>query len=136
MNKNIHTEPSVCDDFQESISNSLIRNRSILDILGKLDQYNNRVTRSVFKAVTSCGCVNIDAKKQNFDQNSFENMINTVDSHFLGELCDDCKDIISEEIGSNLFYLAALCDTLGLRMEDIMDKEIERVKTLGVYALK
>lgn len=136
-NKNLKLKDySICDDFQEQVSNILIRNKSILDILAKLDEYNNRVTRSVVKSVTACGCINIDAKKQDYSEVSFEDMVNSVDSHIVGQLCEDCEDKISEEISSNLFYIAALCDTLDLSLNDILTRETERVKTLGVFTLK
>lgn len=127
---------SICDEFQEQVSSILIRNKSILDILAKLDEYNNRVTKSVVKSATACGCINIDAKKQNYSEKSFEDMVYSVDSHVSGQLCEICEEKVSEEISSNLFYIAALCDTLNLSLNDILTKETDRVKTLGVFTLK
>ena len=39
----------ICKDFQEQVSQVLIRHKSILDIITKLDQYNARITRAFSK---------------------------------------------------------------------------------------
>ncbi len=64
-NLKVYDNNSVCKDFQNEVSKSLIRHKSILDIMTKLDEYNARINRAVAKSVTSCGCISIDAKKQN-----------------------------------------------------------------------
>ncbi len=45
-------------------------------------------------------------------------------------------DIIEREIGKNLFYLVALCDTLDMDFYDIIIKEDQRVNLLGNYNLR
>ncbi len=37
----------VYNDFQEQVSRVLIRHKSILDIMTKLDEYNSRINRAV-----------------------------------------------------------------------------------------
>ena len=46
-----------CDDFQNQVEEVLIRHKSILDIITKLDEYTSRINRAVVKSVTSCGCI-------------------------------------------------------------------------------
>ena len=117
-------------------SNVLIRHKSILDIITKLDEYNARINRAVIKSVTSCGCISIDAKKQEYNSESLEELKKSLKSHLEGELCEVCSEKIEEEIGSYLFYLAALCDTLGMNLSDIFNNEYNNLKTLGIYNLK
>ena len=136
-NKNIieNTDTNI-RDFQNQVSQVLVRHRSILDTMTKLDEFSSRINRSVVKSVTACGCIAIDAQKQDFGTESFENMINKVDNHVKGHICDSCKDVIEEEIGSYLFYLASLTNALDLDLSSILSKEYNRIKTLGIYSLK
>lgn len=127
---------SLCEDFQSIVSKVLVRHKSILDTMTKLDEYNARINRAVAKSVTSCGCISINAKKQDFGTDSLENMVKNAKTHVEGEICIGCQDIIEEEIGSYLFYLASLCNSLGLNLQDILEKELDRIKTLGIYSLK
>lgn len=127
---------SVCEDFQDQVSKVLIRHRSILDVITKLDEYNARINRAVAKSVTSCGCISINAQKQDFSKDTFEDMLNTVNTHLDGKICNSCTEVVEEEIGSYIFYLAALSDTLGLSLDQIMNKENDRIKTLGIFSLK
>lgn len=126
----------ICEDFQNQVSQVLVRHKSILDTMTKLDEYNTRINRAVAKSVTSCGCISINAKKQDFGTDSLENMVKNAKTHVEGKLCSGCKDIIEEEIGSYLFYLASLCNSLGIDFSQAMAKEYDRVKTLGVFSLK
>ena len=79
-NKNIieNTDTNI-RDFQNQVSQVLVRHRSILDTITKLNDFNSRINRSVVKSVTACGCISIDAQKQDFGTESFENMINKVE---------------------------------------------------------
>ena len=55
------------DNFQDSVGELLVRHKSILDVLTKYQESQSRVNRAVVKAVTSCGCIEINSKKQNYD---------------------------------------------------------------------
>jgi|SRR5699024_6825185 len=137
MHTNNNTDKDlICDDFQNQISKLLIRHKSILDILSKKNQYNARIDGAITKSVTKCGCIAIDAKEQKFSGESYEDIVHNVDTHLNGQLCESCSDIVEMEIGSYLFYLASLCNTLDLNLNDIISKELDRNKTLGIYSLK
>jgi len=125
-----------CDNFQDMVSKVLIRHKSILDIITKLDEYNARINRAVVKSVTSCGCISIDASKQEYDKETLEELRSSLKDHMDGELCEICKEKIEEEIGSHVFYLAALCQTLGIDFSEVLKNEYKNMKTLGVYSLK
>ncbi len=126
----------LCNDFQEQVSQVLIRHKSILDIMTKLDEYNARINRAVAKSVTACGCISIHAEKQDYSKESFADNIDSVENHLEGKICNSCKDVIEKEIGSYVFYIAAMCNTLGLNLEELLQKEYETISTLGIFSLK
>ena len=121
---------TLTEDFQETVAKLHIWNKSILDILSKLNIANGKVTRATIKAVTNCGCVEIDGKKSvvTFDKKEGGSQIK-------GVLCEECKANIEKEIGENLYYLVSLCNAMNLNVDKIIMKEAERVKTLGKYNL-
>lgn len=138
MDKKIETEKenNLCTDFQDTISQVLVRHKSILDIMTKMDEYNARINRAVVKSVTSCGCISIDAKKQDFTAESYKDLPAKLDNHLRGELCEQCKEVIDLEMGNYLFYITALCHTLGLDLNEVMQNEYDRNKTLGLFNLR
>ena len=127
----------VVDKFQYTVQDLLVRNKSIIDQLTKFQDSNSRVNRTIVKAVTQCGCIQIDAHKQPFGEDgAFEDAYATFETHLSGSLCENCRDAIEKELGSNLFYMASLCNTLDLNLYDIMIKELERAKMLGKYNMR
>lgn len=125
-----------CKDFQKEVEEVLIRHKSILDITTKLDEYNARINRAVAKSVTNCGCIEINAKKQDFSKESLQEIKNNMKTHVKGELCPSCKEIVEEEIGAYLFYLSSLCNVLNIDLSETITKEYQNIKTLGIYSLK
>lgn len=124
------------DTFQKNVDQFLIQHRSILDVMTKYQESNARVNRAIAKAVTQCGCLKINAKKQIIPSNTKLTEIHKfMDNHLEGSLCDSCKEIIETEMGSSLFYVAAICSILNLNFDDIIKKEEERISTLGIYNL-
>lgn len=138
MGRNIGSidENVVCDEFQEKVSEVLIRHKSILDIITKLDEYNARINRAVMKSVTSCGCISINASKQKYNTDTLEELSRSLKNHVDGELCEVCREKIEEEMGAYAFYLASLCNTLDISLWDVLIKEFDNLKTLGIYNLK
>ncbi len=125
-----------CEEFQKVVSEYLVRNRSILDVMTKLQDAATRVNRAIAKAVTYCGCVRIEASKQEIPEDvKFAEVHSYVKSHIEGELCPNCKDVIETELGNALFYLAAACCLLGLDMKSVLEREDDRISTLGLYSL-
>lgn len=129
----------IFDDFQNAVDECLLRHRSLLDIITKLQESEGRINRAVAKSVTNCGCIQIDAKKQkmpnvdDIDINFFKEHLST---HLNGDLCENCRDVIEREIGNNLFYLTSLCNLLDLNLYDILLKELNRINTLGKYTFR
>lgn len=134
-NKSIDKKPKY-NDFQEQVSQFLVRHRSLLDIMTKMQEYNARINRAVVKSVTNCGCISIDAKKQDFTGESYGDLAQHMDNHLHGAICDSCREVIGEEIGNHLFYLAALCNTLDLDLMEILNNEYDKNNTLGIYSLR
>ncbi|HHY65530.1 MAG TPA: DUF1573 domain-containing protein [Clostridiaceae bacterium] len=125
------------DSFQFAVSEFLVRNKSILDEMTKLEDSNARINRTISKAVTQCGCIKINACRQEFpDEMDMEKIKAALSSHIEGELCPNCRDILEKDIGRHLFYLATICNNLDLNLYDIIIKEHERVQLLGKYSLR
>ncbi|MBP1889941.1 hypothetical protein J2Z53_001525 [Clostridium moniliforme] len=125
----------IFDDFQNSVNDSLLRHKSILDTLSKYTESNARVNRAIIKAVTNCGCIKIDACKQCLpnDNDSIDDLTGCFKTHIKGNLCDNCREVIESEMGNNIFYLTSLCNTLGINLYDILLKENDKITTLGKF---
>ena len=121
---------TLTEEFQDTVSQLHIGNKSVLDIMTKLQMAGAKVNRTAVKAVTSCGCIELDGRKSTvtFEKNKDGSQIN-------GVLCDECRANVEKEIGENLYYIVSLCNTLGLNIDKIISKELERVRTLGKYNL-
>jgi hypothetical protein len=126
----------IVDEFQATVQDSLIRHRSILDIITKLSESNSRINRAVAKAVTNHGCIKINAQKQQIpDDASLDNITEFLSYQIEGKLCDNCREVLEEEIGNNLYYLAALCNALDLNLFDIILEQKEKIETLGKFTM-
>ena len=125
----------IFDNFQNDVDESLLRHRSILDIMTKLNESNARVTRALAKSVTNCGCIEISAKKQN-TFNTDNSLNPSLSTQIEGILCDNCRDIIETEIGNNIFYLTSLCNCLDLNLYDILLKEENKLNLLGKFTFR
>jgi hypothetical protein len=127
---------SVCVKFQQEVSNVLVRHKSVLDIITKYQESSAKVNRSIVKSVTSCGCIQMDAKKQDApDAISYEELSQCMSNHISGDLCDVCRDKIEKELGNHLFYMAAICNVLDLDMASIIQTQANHLETLGKYSL-
>jgi NTP pyrophosphatase (non-canonical NTP hydrolase) len=121
-------------DFQNQVSELLLRHRSLLDVLSKHAEANSAVHRAVAKAVTECGCIEVHAQKQKYAQHmTREDAKNMLQTHVFGELCDHCLEVIGDELGKNLFYMTALCNLLHIRLDDVIEREAKKISTLGFF---
>jgi len=128
---------TVLDELQYTSQDLLIRNKSILDSITKMTDSSSRISRTLVKAVTQCGCIKICGEKQEVpEMANLDELKAHMQSHVKGILCDNCRDLLEKDIGRNLFYLAAICNTLDLNLYDILIKELERLKLLGKYSLR
>ncbi|SNX54338.1 DUF1573 domain-containing protein [Thermoanaerobacterium sp. RBIITD] len=124
----------IVDDLQNTVEEFLIRHKSILDILTKIQESSARVNRAVAKSVTECGCIKINAQKQELPEDiSIDDAHKYVKTHIDGELCENCREVIETEIGNNIFYLIAICNVLGINFYDILLKKDKELNTLGVF---
>lgn len=122
------------DCFQDTVSQLLVSQKCILDIMNKLQEFQFRTNRAVIMSVTSCGCVSINAKKQSIPTNiSLQELKQLLDYQVQGKLCSHCKEAVERELGSQLFYLAALCNSLDINLYDSVLKEYNKMDTLGIY---
>jgi len=126
----------IFDEFQDTVSELLICNKSILDLLTKSQENSARINRAIIKAVTGCGCLKINACKKKIPPDMpLEEFKQMLESHLEGTLCDSCRETIETEMGRTFFYLAAICNLLDLNMYDILLKEQKQLKTLGLFNL-
>ncbi len=124
------------DQFQNTVKSMLIRHQSILDILSKGQESSARVNRAVVKSVTSCGCHAINAHKKPVPPDaSLADLKELLDSQLEGFICDNCRDIIEAELGKQLFYIAALSNTLNISLTDVLDLEYKKLQTLTIFNL-
>lgn len=122
--------------LQHLVSQYLIRHRSILDVQSKLNESTARISRALAKAVSTCGCVEIHASRQRFPTDiGLGDLRGFLSTHLQGEPCERCREILEDEIGTALFYLAAFCYVTGLDLDTALRKERDRVSALGVYHL-
>ncbi len=122
--------------FQGKVEQLLIRHRSVLDSLSKYQETNAKVNRAITKTITFCGCLTVNASSQDVPEDAnFKDLKEYTNTHLDGCLCEQCKDIIEEKIGNNLFYMAAICNLLDLDMDDIIEKELDKISTLGRFNL-
>jgi len=128
----------ILDELQIKVNESLLRHKSILDILTKFQESNARINRAVVKAVTNCGCVSINASKQQVpcDGDSIESLTGCMKTHLEGKICDGCREVIERELGNNIFYLTALCNLLDISVYDVFIKEYDKMDTLGKYTFR
>lgn len=124
----------IVDDLQNTVDEYLLRHKSIIDIMTKIQESSARINRAVAKSVTTCGCIKIDATKQGTPPDAnLDEAHKYFKSHVDGELCDNCKDVLEAELANNVFYLIALCNVLGLNFYDILLKKNKELHTLGVF---
>ncbi|MDP5276854.1 DUF1573 domain-containing protein [Chengkuizengella axinellae] len=122
--------------FQNQVSDLLLRHRSLMDVLSKFDQSNSSIHRAVVKAVTECGCIEIQAQKQTYSSDmTLEQAKDLLENHLQGKLCDQCKEAVVSELGKNLFYMSSLCNLLDIELEDAVNKESKKCATLGFFNL-
>ena len=126
------------DEFQDAVQQGLVRHRSILDVVSKFQEAGVRISRALVKSVTTCGCVRINAQKNEFPPSSnlsLQELRTYMHDHLEGELCANCREVVEEEFGRLLFYTAALANLLDLNVYDILIKENKKLAALGLYHL-
>ncbi|HHY05491.1 MAG TPA: DUF1573 domain-containing protein [Clostridia bacterium] len=125
-----------CQDFEKTVSTYLLRHQSILDLLAKCQESSARTNRAITKSVTTCGCLKIKAQKQPLPPEAdLDDLKKFFSSHLEGALCDICREIVVDELGKNLFYTTALCNTLGIGLQEVIEEENKKVRTLGKFNL-
>ncbi|MEW9702668.1 DUF1573 domain-containing protein [Paenibacillus sp. SI8] len=120
--------------FQDQVSELLLRHRSLLDVLSKFQQTNAAANRSVVKSITECGCIGLHAAKQAYHSEMTLNEAKDVlGTHVSGHLCENCAEVVSAELGRNLFYMSALSNILDVNLEQVVENESKKCTTLGLF---
>jgi len=108
----------IAEDFQLAVDSALLRNRSLPDNISKLGISSAKLSRAITKAHTHCCCIDMSQKQLS------------------GHLCEKCRNVIETEMGDLLFYVAGLCNTLGISIYDVMLKEKQALSLLQNFSLK
>lgn len=135
----MHTDLSELEDFQVFINETLIRNKSVLDQTTKLQDACTHLCRTISKASTTCGCITIDAHKQQYsfsEDLSIEDVKKLMSTHVNGSLCPSCEELLDKELGRVLFYLGAIANTFNVSLSDVLKQEKYHTSLLGKYSLK
>ncbi|MNI12699.1 hypothetical protein D3C73_658920 [compost metagenome] len=120
--------------FQDQVSELLLRHRSLLDVLSKFQQTNATVNRSVIKSITECGCIQVNAVKQGYEpEMTLDDVKSSQDTHVKGSLCEPCSEAVEAELGRHLFYMSALGNLLKVDLEQVVDNESKKCATLGLF---
>src|SRR3970282_1926337 len=91
--------------FQETVSQFLIRHRSILDVQSKLTEAAAHVNRAVAKSVTTCGCISISADRQRFPADvSLREVRELLATHLNGTRGGRGGRAVGTEMGDTVFY--------------------------------
>ncbi|KAB3532406.1 DUF1573 domain-containing protein [Alkaliphilus serpentinus] len=123
-------------EYQAQVDDVLVRHRSILDILTKLQESTAKVNRAVAKSATYCGCVKINVEKQAVPEDtSYSQLKNYMKEHIDGNLCDICREKVEAELSANIFYFTTLCNAFKIDVGELITKHHEQLKTLGKYGL-
>ncbi|MEG0387949.1 MAG: DUF1573 domain-containing protein [Niameybacter sp.] len=132
-------DPTELEQFQNFIDDLVLRNKSILDQMTKLQDASSRLNRSISKSATMCGCIKLEICKQQLDFSTIttsEELKSLLSTHLEGYPCPDCNESIEKEMGRVLFYLGALANTLGISLSSVIENEKARTSILGKYSLK
>ena len=123
-------------EFQAVADDALIRHRSLLDVMSKLQESQARLARATAIAVTVCGCITVEAQRQRIPADAeLADLHEYVHSHIQGALCSRCREEVESELGQLLFYQTALATLFDISLEDIVTCDLARLKTLGVFNL-
>jgi len=120
--------------FQDQVADLLLRHRSLLDVLSKVQQSSAAVGRSVTKSATECGCIEVNATKQPYmPEMSLDQAKQQLATHMSGHLCEQCIDVVSAELGRHIFYISALSNLLDIDLERVVENESKKCATLGLF---
>ncbi|MGV8145224.1 MAG: DUF1573 domain-containing protein [Alkaliphilus sp.] len=124
------------NNFETKVKEITTRHKSVLDILTKLQESTAKVNRAVTKSATYCGCISINASKQDSPKNiTYSELSEYMKTHVEGALCDVCRDKVIQEISQNIFYLTALCNTFDIDFESMIKNYYTQLNALGKYGL-
>ncbi|MEG0371247.1 MAG: DUF1573 domain-containing protein [Clostridium sp.] len=122
--------------FQNTVKDSQVRNKSMIDIMTKLTESSARINRAVAKSITLCGCIDLTAHKQSIPfESSLDDALKLLTHQVNGDICEHCLEILQDEIGNHLLYVASLCNALNIDLNKTAQEELDKVTTLGKYSM-
>ena len=105
-----------------------------------MQESSARVQRAVAKAVTVCGCIEIDAARQALpdpasEDISYADLKQYVQSHLGGSFATIAATSSKRSWARPTFTPPRCAETFNLHAADILAKEKQRLDTLGIYSL-
>ena len=101
-------------DFEKTVRSFLLRHQSILDLMSKYQETCSRTNRAIAKAVTSCGCIQINAEKQPLPPDASIEDLQKYFRPILKEIMRKLPGDYHHGVRKNLFYITALGNILGI----------------------
>lgn len=130
---------TITEEFQCTVRENDFFNKNILEQLAKLQEVSAKLNKTIIRACTHCGCIEINAnnKLYSYDDDINFDMIKLLDPHHIsGDLCEDCKDLIEKNIGSCLYYLACISNSFDLNLNEVLLKEMNKINILGKFNIE
>lgn len=122
--------------FQNTVNEALVRHKSLIDIMTKITESSSRINRAIAKSVTECGCIEMSAHKQSIPfESSLKDVSELLTHQVNGSVCEHCSEVLQDEIGNHLFYIASVCNALNINLNDALSKELDKINTLGRYSM-
>lgn len=124
------------EELQLKADKYLVINPEILQILTQLDQSSIKLHQAILQSSTNCGCTHLSTSKiATPSEASWQELKAIATGDEVSEICPECLANIKKKLGSMLFYLASLCNALGLDLNDAIDLENKQLDILGYFML-
>ncbi len=136
MSDNTSNNISKLRHLQQKADEYLVINPSVLQILLQLEQNALRLNRTALRASNTCGCIRLGSEKLLLPEGAtWEEMRQQPTGDVLAGICPECRNDMQDKLGALLFYAAALCNAFDLDLDEITEREIQKLDLLGYFML-
>lgn len=129
------TTPSSLSELQKRAEEYLILNPAALQILLQMQKTCLTLHQTVLAAANTCGCITLGTEKLLPPDAGWQQLKDHPTGDSFGSICPTCRARIRDQLGSLLFYAAALANTLELDLDEVTLQEVSRLDLLGYFML-
>lgn len=129
------TENSTLAELQKRAGEYLILNPSALQILLQLEKTALSLHQTVLASANSCGCITLGTARPEPPITDWRELKDRDTGDEMHNICTTCRARIFEQLGTLLFYAAALANTLEADLDTITRQEVSRLDLLGYFML-